>query len=303
LDAHSAAGDAFRLIGLSCLDHATANERAIRHGDPDGIHQMRVGLRRLRAAISVFKEMLAGPETEALKRELKWLTGQLGRARDLDVLISKRVHPLRDTASIGADAGVLERDLDSQRKAGIAPARAAVDSDRYRTIGLAVALWLAHGTWSRTDARLIKKCRGKPVAEFAAAILAERRKKILKKARAPARLDARARHKLRIAAKKLRYACEFFAGVFAGAKRNASRKHFCKLLKRLQGSLGELNDIEVHKRFALTIARSGSRGAAQPRKALAMGFITGREQQQVASCLAAVEKTAARLAKTPAFWD
>ena len=141
------------------------------------------------------------------------------------------------------------------------------------------------------------------MAEFAAAILAKRRKKILKKARAPARLDPRARHKLRIAAKKLRYACEFFAGVFAGKKRNANREHFCKLLKRLQGSLGELNDIEVHKRLALTIARSSNRSAAQPRKALAMGFITGREQQQIASCLAAVEKTAARLGKKPAFWE
>jgi len=48
---------------------------------------MRVGLRRLRAAISVFKHLLCGPETEAINTELKWLTEQLGPARDFDVLI------------------------------------------------------------------------------------------------------------------------------------------------------------------------------------------------------------------------
>lgn len=303
LDPHSTAGGAFQVIGLSCLDHAVANERAIRHGDPEGVHQMRVGLRRLRAAISVFKEMLPGPETEAVKRQLKWLTGQLGAARDLDVLISKGVRPLRETASaptasVGTDAGVLERELESRREAGIAQAKAAVDSDRYRAMGLEVALWLAHGAWSRSAARTIKRCRDMPVEEFAAAILARRRKKIVKKAREPESLDPRARHKLRIAVKKLRYACEFFAGIFPGA----GRRRFCKTLKSLQGSLGTLNDIEVHKRLAASVARPRTRGAAQARKALAMGFITGREQKQVASCLADVRKSAARLAKAPAFW-
>lgn len=303
LDARSTAGEAFRTIGFSCLEQAIANERAIRHGDPEGVHQMRVGLRRLRAAISIFKGMLRGTETEALKRELKWLTEQLRSARDLDVLIAERVHPLRAAASLGADAGVLEHDLTAQRKAGIEQAKAAVDGDRYRALGLHVALWLADGAWSHSNAPTIKNCRDMPVDEFAAAILAKRSKKILKKARKVEELDPQARHKLRIAVKKLRYACEFFADIFPGAKRGARRQRICKVLKSLQGSLGTLNDIEVHKQFATTVARSGKHDAAQPRKALAMGFITGREEKQVASCLTGVEKAAARLAGLPAYWE
>lgn len=290
LDRRSTADAAFRTIGFSCLEQVIANERAVRHDDPEGVHQMRVGLRRLRAAISIFKDMLGGAETEALKRELKWLTEQLRAARDLDVLIAERVHPLRDAEPVGADAGVLERDLTAQRKASIEKAKAAVDSDRYRAMGLKGALWLAHGAWSHSNAAASKKGRDMPVEEFAATVLAERSKKILKKARKVAELEPRARHKLRIAVKKLRYACEFFADIFAGAKRDAQRKRFCKTLKSLQGFLGTLNDIEVHKQFATTLARSGKHSAAQPRKALAIGFIAGREEKQVASCLAGVER-------------
>lgn len=302
LDARSTAGEAFRTIGLSCLEQVTANERAIRHGDPEGVHQMRVGLRRLRAALSMFKEMLRGTETEALKRELKWLTEQLRPARDLDVLIAERVHPLRGAEPVGVDAGVLERDLAARRKAGIEKAKAAVDSDRYRAIGLHVALWLADGGWAHSHAATVKNCRDMPVDEFAGAILAKRSKKVSKKARKVEALNPQARHKLRIAVKKLRYACEFFAGIFTGATRDARRQRMCKVLKSLQGSLGTLNDIEVHKQYATAIARSGKHGAVEPRKALAMGFITGREEKQVASCLAGVEKSAARLADLPAYW-
>ena len=40
---------------------------------------MRVGLRRLRAAISLFADILQDPQTAALKDELKWLTSEPGR--------------------------------------------------------------------------------------------------------------------------------------------------------------------------------------------------------------------------------
>jgi short subunit dehydrogenase/CHAD domain-containing protein len=58
----------------ACLYQFVANGAALRHGDLEAVHQMRVGMRRLRAAISVFKDMLAGPQTEAMKAEFKWIT-------------------------------------------------------------------------------------------------------------------------------------------------------------------------------------------------------------------------------------
>jgi inorganic triphosphatase YgiF len=147
LDPEASTADAFQTIALSCLDHATTNARAVRAGDTEGIHQMRVGLRRLRAAMSVFKELLSGRETEEIKTELKWLTEQLGPARDFDVLIERWVRPMHRSGPITAELGLLERDLETRRDAGLKLAKAAVHSDRYQKLGLRTALWLSNGEW------------------------------------------------------------------------------------------------------------------------------------------------------------
>ena len=128
-------------------------------------------------------------------------------------------------------------------------------------------------------------------------------KTILKKIKHVEAFDNRRRHKLRIAVKKLRYACEFFAGLFNSQKQTAQRKRFGSILKTLQGSLGALNDIEVHKRLAVTIAHPRKRSRKQADKALAMGFIAGQEHQQIASCIAAAEKTGKQLSDSPKFWN
>jgi triphosphatase len=50
--------NAFKIIGLTCLKQVIDNEPALIKGDPEGVHQMRVGLRRLRAAMSLFAALL-----------------------------------------------------------------------------------------------------------------------------------------------------------------------------------------------------------------------------------------------------
>jgi inorganic triphosphatase YgiF len=302
LDADTSTGAALATIALSCLNHATSNQRAVREGDPEGVHQMRVGLRRLRAAISVFKELLQGPETEAINTELKWLTEQLGPARDFDVLLEKRVRPLLGAAPIAEDIDVLARDLEAKRARALERAKTAVDSDRYRAIGLRTALWLINGACSSSKDPLTVARRDRPAGKFAAEILAKRSKKISKKIADIEALDARGRHKLRIAVKKLRYACEFFSGLFDGRKRRAQRTRLGRILKSLQGALGTLNDFEMHRRLAATVAHRGKRSRERAEKALAMGFITGQEQQQVAGHIAAVNEIGDRLLQTQKFW-
>jgi triphosphatase len=88
------AGQAFQVIGFSCLHHFATNQDAGAHSDPEGVHQIRVGLRRLRAAMSLLKELIEEPDLEHIKSDLKWLTEQLGAARDLDVFLKEGVKPL-----------------------------------------------------------------------------------------------------------------------------------------------------------------------------------------------------------------
>src|SRR5207253_203396 len=78
--------DGFKTIGRACLKQIVGNEPALLEGDPEGVHQMRVGLRRLRAALSLFADILRDLRTAAIKTELKWLAGELAPARQLDVL-------------------------------------------------------------------------------------------------------------------------------------------------------------------------------------------------------------------------
>jgi CHAD domain-containing protein len=164
-------------------------------------------------------------------------------------------------------------------------------------------LWIANGEWSGSPEPFSVARRQRPALEFAGEHLAKRTKKILKKLEDIEALDAQRRHKLRISVKKLRYAFEFFAGLFDGRKQATQRKHFAKTLKNLQGSLGDLNDIEVHKRLAKTIAHPRSRSKKQTAKALAMGFIAGQEDQQIATCLAMAGKTGEQLSDLPKFWN
>ena len=94
LPAAATTRDAFKVIGLTCLKQVIDNEPALIKGDPEGVHQMRVGLRRLRAAMSLFAALLHDPQTVTIKAELKWLAGELGPAREFEVLV-QRVAPMK----------------------------------------------------------------------------------------------------------------------------------------------------------------------------------------------------------------
>src|SRR5882757_5299571 len=93
LDAGMSARDGFAAIGRAGLRHIIANEPALLRNDPEGVHQMRVGLRRLRAAMALFADLLQDAQTAAIKGELKWLTQELAPARELEVLIKRVVAP------------------------------------------------------------------------------------------------------------------------------------------------------------------------------------------------------------------
>ena len=63
--------DTFHIIGNFILKKMAANEPAVRASDSEGVRQMRIGLRRLRVAISVFSQLLGDQQTKRIKRELR----------------------------------------------------------------------------------------------------------------------------------------------------------------------------------------------------------------------------------------
>jgi triphosphatase len=294
LDKDMTAADGFRAIAFSCLHHLAGNRAAVLAGDPEGVHQMRVGLRRLRAALSLFKALIDGPELDAVKKDLKWLSGELTDARDFDVFLRKTVKPMEKDAPAGLPA--LEEDIEERRHQGFTQAKRLVRSPRYRRILLKTGLWLTGGDWASGDDEIHRDLRQRLLHDTARSILKTRTAKVTKKLKKLDRMDDRQRHKLRIAVKKLRYAVGFFESLFGSGHR---RKRFAAALKDLQSALGRLNDIRVHRKFG----RKQVRGKRQlSHGAYALGVATGQEREAAKPCLDAAAKAGKKLRGLKPFW-
>ena len=139
-----------------------------------------------------------------------------------------------------------------------------------------------------------------PIEIFAAEQLSLRRRKLRKRAKSFAELDAGRRHKLRIQAKKLRYATDFFGSLFSGKQASKRRTKFLAALETVQDCLGDLNDIAVHEGM---ISAAGMRHRPISRKrAFAAGLLTGLEDARVDTVMAAAEEALSRFGKSKPYW-
>ncbi|PTQ09803.1 inorganic triphosphatase [Sphingomonas oleivorans] len=238
------AGEAFATIVRACLRHFRLNEPLIlAAADAEAVHQARVALRRLRSALSLFRPLLSDPESEKMRAELKWLAALLGEARNLDVLIGH------------IDIVELKPRLDAARADVYDRVCVGLNSPRSRGLILDIARWAEAGDWRGTTDFDKAGLRNLPVIRFAGQLLDRRRRKFRKAGRDIAGLDPAERHDLRIAAKKLRYAAEFFAGLYEDKRAKKRRRRFLAALDRIQTSLGELNDAETGRDIIADLAR------------------------------------------------
>jgi inorganic triphosphatase YgiF len=303
LPKRATAGEAFKAIAANCLKQIVANKPAVLAGKADGIHQMRVGLRRLRAALSLFKAMLPADSSAHIRESLKWLTDELGPARELEVLLGNVVTPLARRGRKIAGLESLSRDLRRDRRHARQRAAEAVNSPRFRDLMFDLASWIEVGAWQEADPLLGERA-AEPVAASARLELQRRWKKLRKRGRALATLEPERRHTLRIQAKKLRYAAEFFASAFDSKGAGKRYKTFVRTLHALQDCLGELNDIAVHENRSTAVAEaSAARAMAKPHRAFAAGLVVGHEEARLQPALQAAERAYGRFAEAQPFWD
>jgi triphosphatase len=243
-----------------------------RAGDIEDVHQMRVAVRRLRAALSTFRRAIGGGRLD-FEEDLRWLQDKLGTARDLDVLRADAIGPLLH-GETAEEVAALDATSATARSEAYQDLRAALDSAR------CTGLWLAVAKWQRALARR-PEADGKrdwSVAKYARAELRRRDRKIRKRGRRIAALDEGALHKLRIDAKKLRYAAEFFHDLYPKKRLRKTLKG----LKGLQNLLGEINDARSAQRVLDGIYR---RRAASNATAIAVahgaGLVEGAARARV----------------------
>jgi triphosphatase len=226
------AASAMRAALREALAHMKANVRGAAAGkDPEFLHQLRVGSRRLRAALRESRELWRKNDVRALRRELRRLSAAAGPARDWDVLHEKLPARLKARAS--------------------SPRRAAQHALR--------------GTLLKLELRLprAKRDPGPPLAQFAREALDRMHRKLLERRRGTDWDDAERRHALRVRVRRLRYVAELLEAAFLGA----DARPLVASLKRLQDTLGELNDIEVARRLLRDLGAPAS-GSAHRERAL-----------------------------------
>ena len=215
----------FEAIVNGCIRHFRLNEDlVIEKRTPEALHQARVAMRRLRAGLSLFRSAIMDSEFPRLRDELRWFTGELGDARNLDVFLQRELPPDQ------------RRQLTENREAAYDRVIAALDSTRFRTLMLDLVTWAALGPWhDHANA-------GLPIEPYVNRRI-DRLWNRISAADHLTRMDEEERHELRILIKKIRYALEFVHALHA--HEGQRQKKFARALEDLQETLGLLNDAAV----------------------------------------------------------
>jgi CHAD domain-containing protein len=238
---------------------------------------------------------------EKIKNEIKWIIGEFDPARELDVFLTRVVGPLAERHRDDESIRQLDEDIARRRADAFDRARVAIDSTRFRKLLLNAATWIEVGEWTRNEDELLRTPGNQPVKQTAFDQLKHRWKKIIKRGRRLESLDSRRLHKLRIAAKKLRYASDFFEGVFDGKKAARRRKCFVGGLKSLQDALGDLNDIRAHIDVTRDLAHRSK--ASVSSRAFVAGRVSGREEARRATVLKSARDAFDRFRREEPYWN
>lgn len=272
--------DAFRVTAMAAvrafaIHGATFTEEA----GPETVHDMRVALRRLRTLIRFDADLFSPREARTLRREIGWIFARLGTARDLDILMA-------ETASWPPSA-LSDHALAHLRRARHVAYHAvaeALAAPRYRRGLLNFVALVECGAWADRPAA------SKPARDGAGAALT-REWRAIHDAGRPSNLSTKRRHKLRIHAKRLRYATDFYCTIYDDAQAEKRSGAMLSAATALQDVLGLLNDRTMIK--ALIAERLPSLARKMPPPA----------EPTEAKLLAEADQAYRRLRTRKPFWD
>jgi inorganic triphosphatase YgiF len=230
--------DAMRSLIGDCLSHIQSNmPGALLKLDDEYLHQVRIGLRRLRVVLSIALRSQPDDELLALRQQVKELCIGLGSTRDWDVFVTQTLVPictrLPENTALSALLKVCERRRKEQHKQ-VVEQLGAPDLQR---------MLLRFGAWMHT--------KNNDLADVSLEIFAtktlKKRIEVVVSCGQALRIGGTERlHHLRIACKKLRYCIEMFDFIFDREK----SKVYLDVLADLQDVLGRLNDNTVAHRLA-----------------------------------------------------
>jgi CHAD domain-containing protein len=270
----ASAGAAFVAGVGAAVAHVRANARGAALGrDPEHLHQVRIGIRRLRSTLRAFRGLIRRRRALRFERALRAAQRALGTARDWDEFVASRFAP----------------DL---RRAARRPRALAQQSVRRILTGVRFnPLTREVLDWSRSNPWRAASNPGQALAGFGARALQRLYGALCRRAAGIDWADAERRHRVRIRLKRLRYGCECFAAVFA----RDETEPLLHCMRRLQHLLGELNDIQVQRRLLRELA--GDAGLAQAAER-ARRLLDAREGPLIRDA----EKAWSKFEAVPPYW-
>jgi CHAD domain-containing protein len=224
------------LVG-TCLAHVQSNvPGALLKLDEEYLHQVRVGLRRLRVALAIAQRFRTDSELTALREQVTKLCVELGRSREWDVFVTQTLAPI--CARLPEHDGLREvlNVSERTRKKQNTGMDSSLASQDFQRLLLRLGAWMHSEHQGETATSL---------EQFAKQVLTRRNKQVIKRGMSIVGENAAQLHTLRIACKKLRYSIEMFGSLFAETK----TKDYVTALTELQDILGTLNDIAVAHRL------------------------------------------------------
>jgi CHAD domain-containing protein len=276
LTSHPTAGEAVLAYLSAQTVRLNALELAVRQDKPDSVHQMRVTVRRLRAALQSFTGIVSEPDTRHLRAELKWLGGVLGSARDTEVLAS-HLHAGLTAAPTELVLGPAQARITAHFAPLEASSRKAVldafGSARYKALRTALVRLLDNPPLTPQAAEPADTAL--PLALGRAYRRTRRRMHRVDQAPAGQPRDV-ALHETRKAAKRTRYAAE--AAAPALGKKDGKKAHrLAKRMKKVQSVLGDHQDAVI----AQTAARDiGVHAHLAGENAFSFGLLEERAHHQ-----------------------
>lgn len=243
LEPSIALDEAFAAILRSCFLHLLQSLPAAEDGrNPEGVHQLRVSLRRLRSALDLMRSVGALGNLDALRSETRWLAQGLSAARDWDVFQLDTLPAIAKACPSVTGFDALARVAAERQAEAYRKARNALDDRRCALFLIGLGGWIETRGWRNGVAPEDLGRLAEPAVNFAERVLAEQHAKVLKRGRRFKSLTADELHRVRLATKRLRYLSEFLLPLYEDRK---SARKFARRLAGLQEELGVFNDMAV----------------------------------------------------------
>ena len=232
----------------------------------EGVHQLRVAMRRLRSVLKVFRPVTDAPQGRALDEALQGFLKLLGPARDWDVFLAGIGAEMADLLPDDRRMRALLRAAEAERQTAYKGLAEALDGPAWRGLLLAGIAFLLHKPWrDGADPERLERLEAPP-QDFAALVLGKRWRKLRKAGEDIEELEPAALHELRLDAKRLRYAAEVMAPIFP----SKATRRFQRNLSALQEELGLSNDASVARGLVRHLDRDKDAG-----RAWAIGIVEG----------------------------